>query len=185
VCQVSPCDTASDLVGALDTILKLRNRFPDLQLALVLTTEPQDPAGRACYEELARRSADEPHVFVISMVRELGNVELNVFQRAASVIIQRGLRKGFGLWVSDALWKEKPVVVGPAPGLLEQVIDGETGLVARNDQEFGEAIGRLLESPELGRRLGAAGRAHVGKRFLITRYLRDYLQMLDDLHRSA
>jgi trehalose synthase len=185
VCQVSPCDNASDLVGAVDTICSLRRQFPELQLALVLTTEPQDPAGRACYEELARRCAEESRVFVVSMVRELGNVELNVFQRAANVVMQRGLRKGFGLWVSDALWKEKPVVVGPAPGLLEQVIDGETGLVARNEDEFEHAIARLLAEPELGQRLGESGRKHVSERFLITRFLRDYLQMLDELHRSS
>jgi trehalose synthase len=185
VCQVSPCDDASDLLGAVDTICALRGRFPELQLALVLTTEPQDPAARACYDELARRCADLGHVFVLSMVRELGNVELNVFQRAASVVLQRGLRKGFGLWVSDALWKEKPVVVGPAPGLLEQVIDGKTGLVADTNAEFEHAIGKLLSEPDLAHRLGEAGRRHVAERFLITRYLRDYLQMLDELHRSA
>ena len=185
VCQVSPCDAASDLVGAIDTVNDLRGRFPDLQLVIILTTEPQDPAGRACYEELARRSAPEDHVFMLPMVRDLGNVELNVFQRAASVIMQRGLRKGFGLWVSDALWKGRPVVVGAAPGLLEQVIDGGTGLVAKAPHEFGEGIARLLDDPALAHRLGENGRAHVAARFLITRYLRDYLQILDELHRSA
>jgi trehalose synthase len=185
VCQVSPCDVASGLVGAVDTVVSLRRRIPDLQLAIVLTTEPQDPPGRACYEDLACRCADEPGVFVVSMVRELGNVELNVFQRAASVVLQRGLRKGFGLWVSDALWKSKPVVVGPAPGLLKQVIDGRTGLVAENDEQFEDAISRLIADPALSARLGAAGHDHVADHFLITRYLRDYVQMLDGLMRGA
>ena len=185
VCQVSPCDVESGLVGAVDTVVALRRRIPDLQLAIVLTTEPQDPVCRACYEDLARRSADAPGVFIVSMVRELGNVELNVFQRAASVVLQRGLRKGFGLWVSDALWKARPVVVGPAPGLLKQVIDGRTGLVAENDQQCEEAISRLIGDPALAARLGAAGHAHVADRFLITRYLRDYVRMLDGLMRGS
>jgi len=185
VCQVSPCDAASDLVGAVETVCALRARFPDLQLALILTTEPQDPAGRAAYEDLVRRCAGEDHVFVLPMVRELGNVEINVFQRAASVIMQRGLRKGFGLWVSDALWKGQAVVVGPALGLLEQVIDGGTGLVAETEQQFEDAIARLLDDRDLARRLGENGREHVSARFLITRYLRDYLRVLNELHRSA
>jgi trehalose synthase len=184
ICQVSPCDMASDLVGAVDTVCSLRHRYPDLQLALILTTEPNDPAGRATYDDLARRCSDEPHVFVVGTSREFGNVELNVFQRAASVIMQRGLRKGFGLWVSDALWKEKPVVCGAAPGLTEQVIDGETGLVALQPSDFETHIARILDDPALGARLGASGRRHVAERFLITRYLRDTLQVLNELHRS-
>jgi trehalose synthase len=98
--------------------------------------------------------------------------------------MQRGLRKGFGLWVSDALWKEKPVVCGAAPGLTEQVIDGETGLVALQPSDFETHIARILDDPALGARLGASGRRHVAERFLITRYLRDTLQVLNELHRS-
>jgi trehalose synthase len=185
VCQVSPCDAESDLAGAVDTVCSLRARFPNLQLALVLTTEPQDPAGRATYDELARRCADEPAVFVLGMRGDFGNVELNVLQRAASVIMQRGLRKGFGLWVSDALWKAKPVVTGAAPGLTEQVLDGQTGLVARQPAEFETHVERLLDDAALGARLGEAGRRHVTERFLITRYLRDQLRIFNQLHRGA
>jgi trehalose synthase len=184
LCQVSPCDAESDLAGAVDTVCHLRERFPTLQLALVLTTEPQDPQGRATYDDLARRCADEQSVFVLGMRGDFGNVELNVFQRAASVVMQRGLRKGFGLWVSDALWKGRPVVTGAAPGLTQQVIDGQTGLVAREPADFEALCERLLAQPALGARLGDAGRRHVTERFLITRYLRDQLRVLNELHRG-
>jgi trehalose synthase len=184
LCQVSPCEPASDMNGVVDTHLALRKQFPDLQLAIILTTEPHDPAARACYDELARRSAAEDSVFVLSMGNDVGNVELNVFQRAATVVVQKGLRKGFGLWVSDALWKERPVVVMPAGGLEEQVIDGKTGLVARTPDEFRDAIARLLEDRGLGRRYGENGRRHVADHFLMTRYLKDYLLILNELHRS-
>jgi trehalose synthase len=100
-------------------------------------------------------------------------------------VIQKGLRKGFGLWVSDALWKERPVVVAPAGGLEEQVIDGQTGLVARTTAEFADAVGRLLENRETAAKFGENGRRHVADRFLITRYLGDYLGILTELHRSA
>lgn len=185
IAQISPCDPASDFCGVVDAWDGLRERHPELQLVLVLTAEPQDPVSRSCYDELARRCLEEPFAFVIAAGGELGNVELNVFQTAASVVIQRGLRKGFGLWIADALWKRRPCVVAPAPGLMEQVIDGETGLVASNGDEFAAAVERLLAEPELAARLGENGRRHVAKHFLITRYLRDYLQILSEVHRIA
>ena len=183
ICQISPCDAASDLVGAVDAWAIVREQRPDLQLVMVLTTEPQDPQGRASYDELARRCQDEPGTFIVSGT-EIGNVEINVFQTAASVVIQKGLRKGFGLWVSDALWKRRPCVVAPAGGLPEQVIDGETGLIATTTEEFALAIERLLADPALAQRLGENARQRVAERFLITRYLSDYLQTLNALHRT-
>ena len=184
LCQVSPCDAASDLGGAVDAWLQVRATHPDLQMVFVLTTEPQDPAGRAAYDELARRCHDEPQAFIVASGSEVGNVELNVFQRSASVVMQKGLRKGFGLWVSDALWKERPCVVAPSGGLCEQVLDGETGLVATSTDEFAAAITRLLEDRETARTYGENGRRHVANRFLITRYLKDYLEVLNELHRK-
>jgi trehalose synthase len=183
VCQISPCDTESDLCGAVDAWDIARQTHPGLQLVMVLITTPHDSQSRGCYEDLARRTRDEPDAFVVA-ARETGNVELNVFQRAAAVVMQKGLRKGFGLWVSDALWKERPCVVAPAGGLTEQVIDGATGLVARTTEEFGQAISRLLSDPKLAAELGEQGRRHVKERFLITRYLRDYLKILNELHRT-
>jgi trehalose synthase len=87
--------------------------------------------------------------------------------------------------VSDALWKGKAVVAGGAPGLTEQVIDGQTGLIARQPADFETLVGRLLADPQLCARLGEAGRRHVTERFLITRYLRDQLRILNELHRGA
>jgi trehalose synthase len=184
LCHVSPCDAASDLGGVVDVWQKARERHADLQLVFVLTTEPGDPHSRSCYDELARRCRDEPAAFIVSAGNEVGNVELNVFQRAASVVLQKGLRKGFGLWVSDALWKERPCVVAPAGGLPEQVIDGRTGIIAKTTEEFAKAVSRLLDDPALARNLGRSGRQHVAERFLITRYLRDYLLILGELHRK-
>lgn len=185
VCQVSPCDAGSDLLGAVDAFSAARERVPGLQFVLLLTTEPGDPSARGCYDELARRSADDRGITVLSMGNEVGNVELNVFQRAADVVIQRGLRKGFGMWVSDAMWKQRPVVACPQAGLQEQVVDGKTGVIAETQEQFADAIVDLLSDPGRARQLGAAGRSRVQERFMITRYLRDYLQILGETHRSA
>jgi trehalose synthase len=185
VVQVSPCDTASDLMGAAEACCSLYDKHPGLQLAIILTTEPHDPQGRQCYDDLARRCAEDHQIFVLNMGNEVGNVEVNVFQRAADVVIQKGLRKGFGMWMSDALWKQRPCVVAPVGGLQEQVVDGETGIVAATNEEFAAAIDLLLKNRELARRYGENGRRHVAQRFLITRYLRDYLHVLTDLHRRS
>lgn len=185
ICQVSPCDTGSDLLGAVDAYCAARDDVPGLQLVLLLTTGPQDPAARGCFDELARRCADDRGLFILSMGNDVGNVELNVLQRAANVVIQRGLRKGFGMWVSDAMWKQRAVVACAQPGLQEQVVDGETGIIAATQDEFAGAIVALLRDPGRARQLGAAARRRVQERFLITRYLRDYLQILTDVHRSG
>ena len=182
--QVCPCDPASKLSDAFDVWQKVREEHPGLQLLIVLMTEPQDAPARACYEELARRSNDEPDMFLLSMGNELGNVELNVFQRASTVIMQRGLRKGFGLWIADALWKERPCVVAPSGGLTEQVIDGETGIIARTTEEFADAVSELIEDPDKAATYARRGRQLVSERFLITRYLGDYLRILTELHRG-
>ncbi len=184
LCQVSPCDPASGLAAAVEVWERVRQKHRDLQLLIVLMTEPQDPLARSCYEDIARRANEEPEMFLVSMGNELGNVELNVFQRKATVIMQRGLRKGFGLWVSDALWKKRPCVVAPDGGLTEQVIDGETGLVAQTTEEFAVAASRLLDEPGLAARLAENGHRHVASHFLITRYLRDYVRILNELHRG-
>lgn len=182
ICQVSPCDPACDLTGVVESWQAARRRHPGLQLAVVLTTDPFDPAGRSCYETLARVAHDEPDMTLVSSGMEFGNVELNVFQRAAAIVIQKGLRKGYGLWVADALWKERPCIVAASPGLQEQVIDGESGLVVHSTEECAAAIVRLLDHPDEARALGKKGREHVAKKFLITRYLRDYMHVLTDLH---
>jgi trehalose synthase len=184
ICHVSPCDAESDLCGVVDVWDRVREHHPEAQLVFVLTTEPQDPQGRSCFEELAGRTQGEPEAFIVSAGSEIGNVELNVFQRSASVVIQKGLRKGFGLWVSDALWKERACVVAPAGGLADQVIDGHSGIVARTTDEFADAVIGLLDDPALAERLGKHGHEHVAEHFLITRYLRDCLRILDDLHRK-
>ncbi len=181
VCQIAPCDPASDFLGAIDACVEIWPEVPGLQLALIALTAPEDPLARAYYEEVAHRATRVPDVHLLTGLSQIGNVELNAFQRSSSVIMQKGLRRGFGLWVSDALWKARPVVVAPGPGLDEQVIDEETGLHAASTPEFAAGIRRLLLNPDDGRRLGEGGREHVRRHFLITRYVKDVLSLFSTL----
>ena len=181
LCQLSPLDESCDPMGAIDVYDLAREAVPDLQLLLVATVVPEEPLARASFDEVARKAMDYTGVSVLSGLNEVGNVEMNAFQRAASVILQKDLRRGFGLWVSDALWKERPVVAAPRTGLLEQVIDGQTGFLAESTEEFSRQVVALLQDRSLAARLGAGGRRHVRENLLITRYLSDYLRLLGRL----
>ena len=114
----------------------------------------------------------------------MGPVEVGAFQAASDVVIQKSTREGFGLVVTEALWKGKPVVGGNVGGIPLQVLDGRTGFLVNSVQECGEKVLYLLEHPAETARMGAAAREHVRRNFLTTRHLRDYLrlfhQMIED-----
>ena len=180
VCQISPFDRWHDPLGLIEAYKSAEKEVPGLQLALVATYLAEDPEIRAYYEQVARRAEMLPGVFVLSShssLRGLGNVELNAFQRAAFATAQMSIRKGFWVMASDVLWKERPVVASPQGGIPRQVIDGQTGYLARTTDQFAQRIVELHQHPELGARLGQAGHRHVQDNFLITRYLRDYLSL--------
>jgi trehalose synthase len=180
VCQISPFDRWHDPVGLIEAYASAAKQVPGLQLALVATYLAEDPEMRGYYEQVARRAEAHPDIFVLSShssLRGLGNVELNAFQRAALTTAQRSIRKGFWVMVSDVLWKERPVVANPLGGIPRQVIDGETGYLARTTEQFAQRIVELYQQPDLAARLGRAGHQHVRANFLITRYLRDYLRL--------
>jgi trehalose synthase len=111
----------------------------------------------------------------------VGNVEVNAFQRAAKVIIQKSVREGFGLSVTEGLWKGLPVVAGNVGGIPLQIVDGKTGYLVNTVEECADRVLRLLRNPPLADELGRAGRERVRENFLITRNLRDYLHILRTL----
>ena len=181
ICQISPCDPGSDLLGVIDVHDRVRREVPGLQSALIAITPPEDPASIAYFDETVRKSMEYSDVHILRGVSEIGNVEVNAFQRAADIVIQKGLRKGFGIWISDAQWKERPVVTARTGGLAQQVLDSETGFLADSTDECAERAVRLFHDQELARRLGEAAHQHVAEHFLITRFVADQLRMLTDL----
>ena len=181
ICQLSPCDPGSDMLGAIDVHDRVRRDVPGLQLVLIASNSPEDPASVAYFDETVRKSMEYSDAHILRGVTEVGNVEMNALQRASNVVIQKGLRKGFGIWVSDAQWKERPVVTARTGGLVQQVEDGKTGFLADTTDEFAERVSRLLHDPELARRLGRAGHEHVRRHFLLTRFLADELRLLTDV----
>lgn len=182
VAQVAPCSKDCDALGAIEVFRLAQERVPGLQLILMVTSLPEDPFELTYFETVAAEAARHPEdIHFLSNPGDVGNVEVNVVQRAAKVVMQRALRKGFGIWLSDALWKEKPAVAAPMGGIPKQVIHGKTGYLANTAEEFAGHIVNLIGDSETAQQLGTAGHQHVTDNFLVCRYLRDYLHLLEGI----
>ncbi len=179
--QVARFDPWKDPLGVIDAFRIVRRRVPDAQLALVGGLADDDPEGVAYLERARAHAAGEPRVRILTNVDGVDARDVNAFQRAASVGILKSLREGFGLAVSESLWKGVPVVGGNAGGIALQITDGADGFLVADVAECADRCVRLLSDEGLRRRLGDAGRETVRRRFLVTRMLRDHLRLYADL----
>jgi trehalose synthase len=181
VTQISRFDPWKDPLGVVDVYRKLKLEFPDLQLVMIASMASDDPEGWAWYEKIVRRAGEDYDIHVLSNLNGVGNIEVNAFQRAARVVIQKSTREGFGLVVSEALWKGRPVVAGNVGGIPLQIADGQTGFLVSTNEECAEKVGWLLGHPAEALSMGSRGVEFVRDRFLTTRYLRDYLRIFQEL----
>lgn len=181
ILQVSRFDPWKDPLGVIDVYRALKSDIPDLQLVLIASMAHDDPEGWAWYERTVRRSGEDYDIKILSNLNGVGNVEVNAFQRHANVVIQKSVREGFGLVVSEALWKGRPVVAGNVGGIPLQILYGKTGYLVNTTAECINRVHHLLTHPRIADRMGQAGREHVREHFLITRYLRDYLTIFNTL----
>jgi len=179
--QVSRFDPWKDPLGVIDAYRAIKPELPDLHLVLIASMAHDDPEGWAWYERTVRRAGDDYDIHILSNLNGVGNVEVNAFQRAADVVIQKSVREGFGLVVSEAFWKERPVVAGNVGGIPLQIVNGKTGYLVNTVEECAQRVLSLLRNPRKARKMGRAGREFVRDNFLITRYLRDYLRIFQEL----
>jgi trehalose synthase len=178
ISQVSPSDPGSDMLGAIDVHDRVRQEVPGAQLVLIAANPPEDPVSIGYFDQAVRKAMEYSDVHILRGVTEIGNVEANAFQRASSVVIQKGQRKGFSLWLADAQWKHRPVVAGSSGALAQQIVDGETGYLIDDTDTFAERVVQLLLDQSLTERLGKAGHDYVLERFLLPRYIVDVLRLL-------
>ena len=181
ICQVSRFDPWKDPLGVIDVYRHLRNDVPDLQLVLIASMASDDPEGWAWYERTVRRAGEDYDIHILSNLNGVGNIEVNAFQRAAQVVIQKSVREGFGLVVAEALWKGRPVVAGNVGGIPLQVLYGKTGYLVNTTAECVNRTLYLLQHPDMATRMGATGREHVRENFLMTRLLADELSIFNTL----
>jgi trehalose synthase len=179
--QVSRFDPWKDPLGVIAAYRLVREEVPDLQLALVGSMALDDPEGWDVYRQIRSASAADPLIHVFTNLTGVGNVEVNAFQRLSDVIVQKSIREGFGLVVSEALWKGTPVVAGRAGGIPLQMSDGLEALLVDSVEECAEAIVGLLREPERGAALGAKARERVRQHFLLPRLLLNEVSLLVSL----
>jgi trehalose synthase len=178
VTQVSRFDVWKDPLGVIEAYRLARQEIPDLQLALVGAMANDDPEGWDMYRAIRGALAKEKRAHVFTNLVGVGNIEVNAFQALSNVVIQKSLREGFGLVVSEAMWKGTPVVAARTGGIPLQMADGTGGILVDSIDECARAIVELVRDEAKAHALGASGRERVRRHFLIPRLVLDELSLM-------
>jgi trehalose synthase len=173
ITQISRFDRLKDPVGVIHAY-KLAKRYVDCQLVLAGGGATDDPEGAVVLQEVMEAAGDDPDVIILNLP-PWSALEINALQRASNVVIQKSLKEGFGLTVTEALWKGKPVIAGAVGGIPTQIIHKLTGVLVHSVEGCAYQIRYLLTHPEYAKELGRNGREHVKENFLITANLRRWL----------
>jgi trehalose synthase len=181
ICQVSRFDPWKDPLGVIDAYRLVNEQMPEVQLALVGSMATDDPEGWEFFNSTLEYADGDPDIYILNNLNNVGSIEVNAFQSQAEVLIQKSTREGFGLTVSEALWKARPFIGGDVGGIPLQVQDGTTGYLVHSAEECADRALKILREPDLGKRLGRAGKEHVRKHFLTPRLLRDWLGIFKGL----
>ena len=178
--QVSRFDPWKDPLGVIRAYRMAREAVPGLQLALLGSMALDDPEGWNLLGQIQQETEGDDDITVATNLTGIGNIEVNVFQRHSDVVVQKSLREGFGLIVSETLWKETPVVAGNTGGIPMQMPDGAGGFLVdpHDDARFAERVVFLLKDREAAAALAARGREATRANFLITRLVADELALL-------
>lgn len=179
--QVSRFDKWKDPLGVIACFRLLRQEVDGAQLAMVGSMAMDDPEAWSIYRQLQRVAHREPDVHVFTNLTGVGNVEVNAFQRHSDVVIQKSIREGFGLVVSETIWKGTPVVAGAAGGIPMQMPEGMGGFLVDSVEQCAEKALWLLEHPDEGRAIAERGREHVRTHFLLPRLIADELRLCREL----
>ena len=174
--QVSRFDRFKDPIGVVNAY-RLVKRYHDVRLVLAGGGAADDPEAAQVLNEVREAAGRDPDIYVLDLPSN-AHLAINALQRAATIVIQKSTREGFGLTVAEAMWKGKPVIGGATGGITAQIVYGVTGYTVNSVEGCAFRIRYLLSNPQLMRRMGEAGREHVRENFLITRHLRDYLSLL-------
>ncbi len=181
LCQVSRFDPWKDPMGVIDAYRAVREKVPDVQLALVGSMATDDPEGWDFFNQTMAHADGDPDIKILSNLNNVGAIEVNAFQSQADVCIQKSTREGFGLTVTEALWKGRPTIGGDVGGIPLQIVDGESGFLVSSAEECGQRSIEILEDPDLAKRIGKAGKEHARQNFLSPRLLRDWLKIFTEI----
>jgi trehalose synthase len=175
ILQVSRFDRFKDPIGVINAYTMVK-KYNDCILVLAGSPATDDPEGKVVLDEVREYAANDPDIYILPLP-PYSDREINALQSMATVVLQKSLKEGFGLTVSEAMWKGKPVIGGDIGGIPLQIVHGYTGFLVHSVDGAAFRIRQYLNNPEMARRMGSEGREYVRNNFLITRQLRDYLAL--------
>ncbi len=181
LCQVSRFDPWKDPLGVIDAYRIVKEELPEVQLALVGSMATDDPEGWDYFNATVAHADGDPDIHILNNLNNVGAIEVNAFQSHADVVIQKSTREGFGLTVTEAIWKARPFIGGDVGGIPLQVNDGESGFLVSTVEDCAARALDILRDPGLGKRLGRAGKESARQRFLMPRLLRDWLALFGEI----
>jgi trehalose synthase len=184
ITQISRFDPWKDPLGVIDVYRRITAEVPGTQLALLGQMALDDPEGWQMYAQIVGEVSGDADIHVLTNFTGIGNMEVNAFQSISNVVLQKSIREGFGLVVSETLWKGTALVSGRAGGIPIQMPDGTGGCLVESADDCVEKTVHLLRNPAEAEALALLGRAHVREHFLITRLLADELKLLHSLSSS-
>lgn len=179
ITQISRFDRLKDPLGVIEAYLQVK-KYIDCQLILAGGTARDDPEGIKVFEEVQERAEQDKDIHILLLPQS--DIEVNALQQASTVIVQKSIKEGFGLTVTEALWKAKPVVASNVGGIPLQIKHRYSGLLCHSIDGAAFALKQLLNSPEYARKLGENGQEHIRNNFLITRHIKDYILLFLSLY---
>jgi len=181
ITQVSRFDYLKDPVGVIETY-RMVKKYIDCQLILAGNRAADDPETDLVLNDIMEHRHDDPDIHVLLVEPEENDLDINAIQRASDVVIQKSIREGFAITVTEALWKEKPVVASAVGGIPQQISHRYSGLLCHTIGGAALQIRELLNNPDYAKTLGKNGKEHVRRNFLSTRHLRDYMLLFLSLY---
>ena len=178
--QVSRFDPWKDPLGVIDAYRLVKEEIPEVQLVLIGSMAHDDPEGWDYWYKTVNYADGDRDIFLFSNLTNVGAIEVNAFQSIADVVIQKSIREGFGLVVTEALWKARPLVAARVGGIPMQV-DGGGGILIDTIPETASSCVKILKDPDFARQIGRQGKEHVREHFLSPRQLRDNLLLFAKL----
>ncbi len=182
VTQVSRFDRLKDPVGVVQAY-KLARKYVDCQLVLAGGGASDDPEGAAVLQEVKEVAGNDPDIIILDLPPWCA-LEINAIQRASTIVVQKSLKEGFGLTVTEALWKGKPTIAGAVGGIPNQIIHKLTGVLVHSVEGCAFQIRYLLTHPDFAKQIGANGKEHVKENFLMTTNVKRWLLLFRILERA-
>jgi trehalose synthase len=179
--QVSRFDPWKDPIGVIDAYRQASEEIPELQLALVGSMATDDPEGWEFFQRTYEYADSDPDIKILNNLNNVGAIEVNAFQSQSDVLMQKSIREGFGLTVTEALWKSRPTIGGDVGGIPLQIVDGESGFLVSSPEEAAQRTVEILKDPGLGKYLGRTGKERARERFLTPRLLLDWMRIFTSL----